>query len=175
MVLSRNNKLRSVELGVVLVHNMTIISEDGAYRLYIQSEYGSFDTLMDKIWVAQIMLLLPKYLTKKASGKATLRRKNEALKITLKSQDASYPLEQGLVCVLEQNISLYIEESLLQKDYSYDGEHEKMVQGMIKEEQEYYSSYLIQEKILLIKKAIEEERYEDAAILRDDISKLINT
>lgn len=165
---------------MVKVKNLSIIREESSYLLFFETDKGDCSIMISK---SDYLRMEDAFAHKSSvlgqiicdtgiplkecsiiwNGKLTIAK--------LHSKDRVYEsvLQDILPVVVELDIPMYIASNLLHRDYNFDMEHEEQVRMMVEEELLYWESKKIETLMQEIQCAVSEERYEEAAVLRDKI------
>lgn len=169
---------------MVKVTNLSIIREEHSYVLFFQTEEGDCSIMISK----SDYLRMEEAFAHKSSVLGQIVRdtaihvescriiwngKLTIAKFYTKDRVYESVLQDILPVAVELNLPIYIDSNLLERDYGFDIEHEEQVRIMVEEELIYWKSKKIETLMYEIQNAIADERYEEAAILRDQID-LIN-
>jgi len=172
--------------NMIEIENITIIKEDKFHIVYIQTLKGSVHFKISTVGAMRIQnsfrndyhSLAANIISNSGISIDTfyLIQKNNHIISYLRVNGKKFisSLEETISLAIEFGAKLFIDQSLLQEEYQYSKEHEEEVDMLVLQSFEQEKKVHMNTLIEAITKAIEEERYEAAAILRDQILSIEN-
>lgn len=157
---------------MVLVEQIHVMNEDSKHILYFQTEKGFYSQTINNNLADKITGIINNRDNKNShlissSSNCTLLKGQIAMVDTNGSQQKN-TWEESLPVALESGFPIYVESQLLYNDFCCENqEHQAFVDELIREEQLFDKSMKIKKYIQQLVQAIEDERFEDAALLRD--------
>ncbi|MDK2818442.1 MAG: hypothetical protein KFW21_03215 [Spirochaetota bacterium] len=160
---------------MILIEYMNIISEDSNFIVCFQTSEGAFYQKITNKFVQELCNELKNeysiynYNEDTNQNFCILSKDNRQMKAilhTLESNDYD-TWEEGLLYALKNNIPIFLDKSLLILDYAVDTEHELLVSELIDQAEQFQKSIQIKNVIQDMILAVDEERYEDAAVLKE--------
>ncbi|MGL4676196.1 MAG: UvrB/UvrC motif-containing protein [Brevinema sp.] len=161
---------------MVFVESITVILEEEQYILYCQTAGAcccqkittDFAEYLTKILGKQ-KTFYSKLLDKMSFIRCVLENHQQAiLESTQKSDQGTW--EEILPIAVEMNVPIFIHTDLLVVDYTPNTEHEQFVDEILTQEQRYDHSNKIKRMMESLTQAVIDERFEDAASIRDQIN-----
>lgn len=170
---------------MINIQKITTINVDRKHVLCLYTDLGHFSMVM----TTQELCALERALEDNVKSCASniMRHHNISLKrVYIFLQDSSIHcvvetdgaqiscgFMEALLLGIESNAEVLIDKTMLQNEYDPDNlEHQQLVNEILGEEKEFWVARKIETLLKEIDTAIKEERYEEAAVLRDQINML---
>ncbi len=160
---------------MILIEYINIISEDSNFIVCFQTSEGAFYQKITNKFVQELYKEL-KYkhcicnnIEDKNQNFCVLSKDNgrmTAILHTLEAYDCN-TWEESLLYALKNHMLIFLNKSLLTLEYTVDTEHDLLVSELIDQAEQFQKSIQITNVIQDMILAVDEERYEDAAVLKE--------
>ncbi len=145
---------------MVLVEHINIIAEDNKFILFLQTKEGCYYQYIDKDSAQKII----DNINNNANCNSCVLNKDQQAIL-----HSNPEIKGSWEDILPQAKEVYIQKELL--DFIPTQEHQEFVENLITREKMYDKSLDIKRKIELLTEAVADERFEDAATIRDEIDR----
>ncbi len=164
---------------MILVDNVTVISEEDSYVIYCNTGSGIYFQNVDSEFAGKVTDALNgrksfygSVLDGALFTSCCLHGKDKAVLKTV-ANITKGTWAEVIPVAMELKIPIYISPELLVQELDpNDSEHEAFVAELIKQEELFDQSNQIKKMMQQMTQAVEDERFEEAALLRDKIEKL---
>ncbi|MGL5956589.1 MAG: UvrB/UvrC motif-containing protein [Brevinema sp.] len=161
---------------MILVESITVILEEKQYIFYCQTVEGCYYQKITTDFAEHLSNILSnqktfysKLLDRMEFTRCIIKNNNSViLESAQKSDQGTW--EEVLPIAIEMNVPIFIHQDLLIVDYTLDKEHQQFVDEMLIQEQQYDRSNRIKKMMESLTQAVVDERFEDAASIRDQIN-----
>lgn len=170
---------------MINIQKITTINVDRKHVLYLYTDLGHFSTVITTQELCALERALEDNVKSCASNimhhhKISLKRvyiflQDSSIHCVVETDGAriSCCFMEALLLGIESNAEVLIDKTMLQNEYDPDNlEHQQLVNEILGEEKEFWVARKIETLLKEIDTAIKEERYEEAAVLRDQINML---
>ncbi len=149
---------------MVLVEYINIIAEEDKFVLFLQTKQGDYHQYVSKEFMEKFSTI-----SKTTSDKficCLLKKGQEATLYSKHNAEKNSHWEDILLQAVQTNTPIFLQEELL--EFTPSQAHQDFVDGIHEE----LSNKTLEDKINLLMQAVADERFEEAALIRDEIDKL---